>query len=87
MNSHTLLSNYYTQHRDEIVNFIAVRTTDAELAQHMVQDLFLRLLDRRQLITQQALPCLVYTMARHAIADYYRRKRVREEFEHYSKNQ
>lgn len=83
MNSHTLLSNYYTQHRDEIVNFIAVRTTDAELAQDMVQDLFLRLLDRRQLITQQALPCLVYTMARHAIADYYRRKRVREEFEHY----
>ena len=83
MNKQSLLSNYYTQHREEIIGFIAIRTTDAELAQDMVQDLFLRLLDSRCLITPQTLPNLIYTMARHAVADYYRKRRVYEEYEHY----
>ena len=83
MNNHQLISNYYAQHRGEIVDFIAMRLTDADEAEDMVQDLFLRLLRGHQLITPVTLPCLVYTMARHSIADYYRRRRVREEFEHY----
>ena len=78
-----IITNYYAQHRGEIVDFIAVRLTDADEAEDMVQDLFLRLLRGHQLITPVTLPCLVYTMARHSIADYYRRRRVREEFEHY----
>ena len=83
MNNHTLISNYYTLHRDEIVGFIATRTMAPEAAQDMVQDLFLKLLDGRRLITPQTLHSLVYTMARHAIVDYYRRRRVYEEYEHY----
>ena len=82
-NQQLIITNYYAQHRGEIVNFIAVRLTDADEAEDMVQDLFLRLLRGHQLITPITLPCLVYTMARHSIADYYRRRRVREEFEHY----
>ena len=60
-----------------------MRISDADEAQDMVQDIFLRLLDGRRLITEQTLPSLVYTMARHAIADYYRRRCVFEEYEHY----
>ena len=82
-NNHQLISNYYAQHRDEIVGFIAVRIADADEAEDMVQDVFLRLLRGKQLITLQTLPCLVYTMARHSVADYYRRCRVYEEYEHY----
>ena len=82
-NQQLIVTNYYAQHRVEIVDFIAVRLTDADEAEDMVQDLFLRLLRGHQLITPITLPCLVYTMARHSIADYYRRRRVREEFEHY----
>ena len=82
-NQQLIITNYYAQHRGEIVDFIAVRLTDADEAEDMVQDLFLRLLRGHQLITPVTLPCLVYTMARHCIADYYRRRRVREEFEHY----
>jgi RNA polymerase sigma-70 factor (ECF subfamily) len=85
MSDKQLLSNYYTQHRDEIVYFIAMHTKDVEAAQDMVQDLFLRLLDRHRLLTEQTLPCLVYTLARHAVADYYRKRRVYEEYEHYIK--
>ena len=83
MNYHKLIINYYSQHRDEIVNFIAVRIADADEAKDMVQDLFLRLLRRQQLVTPQTMNSLVYTMVHHAIADYYRRRRVREEYEHY----
>ena len=85
-NQQLIISNYYAQHRDEIVDFITVRITDADEAEDMVQDLFLRLLRGHQLITPVTLACLVYTMARHSIADYYRRRRVRDEYEHYMKN-
>ena len=83
VNDKLIITNYYAQHRGEIVDFIAVRLTDADEAEDMVQDLFLRLLRGHQLITPVTLPCLVYTLARHSIADYYRRRRVREEFERY----
>ena len=86
MNNNQLISNYYAAHRDEIVLFIAVRIADANEAQDQVQDIFLRLLRGHQLITPQTLPYLVYTMARHSVSDYYRRRHVHEEYEHYLKN-
>ena len=83
MNYHELIINYYSQHRDEIVSFIAMRIADSFEAQDMVQDIFLRLLQKQQLVTPQTMNSLVYTMVRHAVADYYRRRRVHEEYEHY----
>ena len=78
-----LLSNYYSMHRDELVSFIAVRTVDAIEAEDIVQDIFLHLLRGQHLITPQTLPSLLHTMARHAVCDYYRRRHVHEEYEHY----
>jgi RNA polymerase sigma-70 factor (ECF subfamily) len=86
MDNHTLIADYYKQHRDEIVGFIAVRIADTEEAEDMVHDLFLRLLNGRQPIMPQTLPSLAYVMARHAVTDYFRRRRVHEEYEHYLKN-
>ena len=83
MNNNQLISNYYSEHRDEIINFIAVRIMDATEAEDRVQDIFLRLLRGNHLITPQTLPSLIYTMARHSVADYYRRRHVFEEYEHY----
>ena len=83
MNNHQLISNYYAQHRDELVSFIAVRIADADEAQDRVQDIFLQLLRRHQLITPTTLPSLIFTIARHEVADHYRRCRVYEEYEHY----
>lgn len=94
MTNNYLISNYYSLHRDELVSFIAVRIlppkgtnvarkADAYEAEDMVQDIFLHLLRSHHLITPQTLPNLIYTMARHAISDYYRRRHVYEEYEHY----
>ena len=85
MNNNVHIVNYYTLHRDEIVDFIAVRISDADEAQDMVQDIFLRLLRGHRLITPQTLPCLIYTMARHAVVDYHRRRHAYEAYEHYIK--
>ena len=82
-NNQLIISNYYSLHRDELVSFIAVRIADADEAEDIVQDIFLRLLRGHQLITPQTLPALIYTMARNAVSDYYRRRRVYEEYEHY----
>ena len=85
MNNNQLLSNYYSEHRDEMIHFIAVRILDVDEAQDMVQDIFLRLLRGHHLIIPDTLPALIYTMARHAVSDYYRRRRIYEEYEHYIK--
>ena len=86
MNNNQLISNYYAAHRDELISFIAVRITNAVEAEDLVQDIFLRLLRGHHLITPDTLPALIYTMARHAVSDYYRRRHVFEEYEHYIKS-
>lgn len=83
MNDRQFIVDYYTRHHLEFVFFIALRIGDEEEAKDLVQELFLRLLDSRQVIMEQTLPNLVVTMAHHAVYDYYRKRRVHEEFEHY----
>lgn len=78
-----LLADYYAQHRDEILGFVAMRLGDDDTAQDLVQDVFLRLLRSDKLISPTTLPALVFTMARNAVADWFRRRRIREEYEHY----
>ncbi len=87
MTNNQLISNYYSKHRDELVSFIAVRTLNGVEAEDMVQDIFLRLLHGHHLINTETLSSLVYTMARHSISDYYRRCRVKDEYEHYIKGE
>lgn len=78
-----LLADYYSQHRDEIVGFVAVRVGDADVAKDLVQDVFFRLLCSDRLISPTTLPALVFTMVRNAVTDWFRRRRIREEYEHY----
>ena len=85
MSNNVHIFNYDTLHRGEVVDFIAVRISDADEAQDMVQDIFLHLLRGHRIIIPQSLPCLIYTMARHAVVDYHRRRHAYEEYEHYIK--
>ena len=76
-------------HRDELISFIAVRIHDVYEAEDMVQDIFLRLLRDKHTaflspLTSDLSP-LIYTMALHAVSDYYRRAHVYEEYEHFIK--
>ncbi|MBQ8656730.1 MAG: sigma-70 family RNA polymerase sigma factor [Prevotella sp.] len=66
-----------------MVHFIAVKVGDGAVAEDLVQDIFVRLLQSRQLMMPATLPALVFTMARNAAADWLRRRRVIEEYEHF----
>lgn len=85
MNNYQTIADYYASSRDEIVNFIALRLGNYDDAEDIVQDIFMRLLKSNYLISDITLPALVYTMARHKMSDYYRRRHTFEEYEHFIK--
>lgn len=79
---HSVIAEYYTAHYDELKTFVASRLLFAEDAEDIVQNIFVRLLQMDKMITPITLPCLVYTVARNLIFDYWRHKRKVEEYEH-----
>lgn len=81
----SLIEAYYTNHRDELLAFASSRLGNTTEAEDIVQNTFLRLLTSDKMITPVTLPCLVYTIVRNQITDYYRRRSTFEEFEHYIK--
>ena len=86
MNKFLTLTNYYVTHRDELLAYVSSRLGHSVEAEDIVQNVFLRLLTSDKMITELTLPALVYTTARHLIADYYRRRTHFEAYEHYLKN-
>lgn len=86
MDNFELLETYYAAHRDELLAFVSSRLGGSYIAEDLVQDVFMRLMISDRLLTETTLPCLVYTVARRLICDYYRRRNTREEYEHYITN-
>ena len=86
MNKFLTLTNYYVTHRDELLAYASSRLGNSVEAEDLVQNVFLRLLTSDKMITDITLPALVYTTARHLIADFYRRRTHFEAYEHYLKN-
>lgn len=74
---------YYGLHVTELRAFAMSRLGHLETAEDLVQDAFKRLLTSDKMITEATLPCLVYTVLRNLITDYWRHHRAVEEFEHY----
>ena len=83
MNKQTLIADYYTLHRAELLAFASSRLGDKDEAEDLVQNVFLRLLTTDRLLTAQTLPALVYTIGRNLISDYFRRRAFRYEYEHF----
>ena len=78
-----LIADYYSQHYDELRAFVAARLQYANETEDIVQDVFVRLLQMDKMITPITLPCLVYTVARNLIFDYWRHHQCVQEYEHY----
>lgn len=83
MNNHSLISDYYDAHRDELLAFASSRLQGSNVAEDIVQDVFLRLLTTDKMISEVTLPALVYTITRNLITDYYRRRSSHDELEHH----
>ena len=85
MTKHTLITNYYIAHRDELLAFAGSRLGDSYLAEDIVQNVFLRLLTSDKIISEITLPALVFAMTRNQVYDYYRHHTTVEQYEHYIK--
>lgn len=83
MNKYQLISEYYTRHRDELLGYASSRLDDQDEAKDLVQNTFLRLLTTDKMITELTLPALAFTICRNLVADHFRRRAFRHEYEHY----
>jgi len=87
MDCRDLITQYYREHRDELLRYVRSRLgvaqcSQAVQAEDMVHDVFLRLLadaDCRP-ITATTLHSLVFTMARNLLADHFRHWRCQQEY-------
>lgn len=86
MNKHQLITNYYIAHRGELLAYASSRLCGNDLAEDIIQDVFLKLLTTDKLLSEVTLPALVYTILRNLINDYYRCHAVYEQYEHYIKD-
>ena len=80
MTNRTIIETYYRHHRDELLAYVSSRLGDVFLAEDMVQEVFLRLMQGDRPITELTLPSLVYTMSRNLVADHYRHIACRREY-------
>ena len=83
--SKNLLADFYKQHFDEIMAFVSRRLDHSAESEDLVQNIFLRLMESDRMITQVTLPCLIYTIARNMISDYWRHRTAVNAYEHYIK--
>ena len=81
----SLIADYYTKYFEELKAFVYSRLPIADEAEDIAQNIFLKLLESKKMITPITLPCLVYTMARNLIADYWRHRQQGEVYEHFIK--
>ena len=83
MNNNQLITNYYSTHRDELLAYVSARLGGRAEAEDLVQNVFLRLLTSTKILSEDTLPALIHTIARHLIFDFYRRRSNANEYEHY----
>ena len=71
----SVIRKYYTDHMHELRVFVNNRIHDAEVADDIVQNVFIRLLSIDGIVNSDTLSNLVHAIARNLICDHYRHKR------------
>ena len=79
MDQHTLKSRFlsaYDQYADPIYRFCFMKTSNADLAEDLTQDSFMRLWQKmREGVEITNERALLYTIARNLVIDWYRKKK------------
>lgn len=77
MNAQTDIGSIYQQFREPLKNFISKRIADEATAEDILHDLFVRIHDQLgSLKEKEKLAPWLYSIARNAVIDFYRKKRV-----------
>ncbi|MDE6095949.1 MAG: sigma-70 family RNA polymerase sigma factor [Muribaculaceae bacterium] len=78
--SYPFIADLYSKHRTELIRFFAKHIGDTATAEDLTQDVFMRLLERKNEIRTESVCGLMYVVAHNILKDHLRRKYVKEEF-------
>lgn len=73
----SLLAGYFEAYREQLLRYLGSKLASPEQAEDLLQQTFLRLLERNDAGDIQNPKAYLLTIARHVLADYYRRQMAR----------
>lgn len=78
-----LVASAYKEYHSDILQYITYRITHKYDAEDLTQDVFVRLLDYKQMLHPGTIKYFIYTIARNIVTDYIRRYYKRQEIDYY----
>lgn len=77
-----IISKFYADHFNGLKAYFIACTSNQALSEDMAQDVFVKLLNYKEMITEQTLSNLAFTLARRLLTDYYRHRQAVDKCEH-----
>lgn len=81
--SSELIAEAYTSYRRAVSLYIYYKINDRDEAEDLTQDVFLRLMDYKQMLREETVKNFIYTIARNLVTDYLRRYYKTQEISSY----
>lgn len=83
MTSVQLIADSYTSYHRSVYLYICYRINNKEEAEDIAQDVFLRLMDYKQMLRPDTVKFFIYTISRNLVNDYLRRYYKKQEITSY----
>ena len=83
MTSVQLIADSYTSYHRSVYLYICYRINNKEEAEDIAQDVFLRLMDYKQMLRPDTVKFFIYTISRNLVNDYLRRHYKKQEITSY----
>jgi RNA polymerase sigma factor (sigma-70 family) len=74
-----IITRSYNEYHTFVVNYIAYKINSKNEAEDLAQDVFIRLLDYKQMLRSETVKSFIFTIARNIVIDYLRRHYKRQE--------
>lgn len=87
MTSALLIADSYERYHRSVYLYICARINDTREAEDLSQDVFVHLMDYKQILCPDTIKSFIYTITRNLITDYLRRYYRRMEFSSYYMNE
>lgn len=81
--SRCLITSSYKEHYNSVCSYINYRINNWETAKDLSQDVFLRLIDYKQMLRPDTVKFFIFTIARNLLTDYLRRYYKKQEITSY----
>jgi len=79
----SFIEEYYVKYYPVIKNYISSRISQKEEAEDLAQEVFLRLLEYKQLVNHETARSFLFTIAKNLLADYLRLHYKKEDYTAY----